>query len=42
MNQLIFDFAAHDYPSFDKFLGTENAELVYVLRHKHGQFIYAG
>lgn len=40
MNQLIFDFAAHDYPSFDKFLGTENAELVYVLRHKHGQFIY--
>ena len=40
MNQLIFDFAAHDYPSFDKFLGTENAELVYVLQHKHGQFIY--
>ncbi|ABX73175.1 DnaA regulatory inactivator Hda [Neisseria meningitidis LNP21362] len=40
VNQLIFDFAAHDYPSFDKFLGTENAELVYVLRHKHGQFIY--
>lgn len=40
VNQLIFDFAAHDYPGFDKFLGTENAELVYVLRHKHGQFIY--
>lgn len=40
VNQLIFDFAAHDYPSFDKFLGTENAELVYVLQHKHGQFIY--
>ena len=40
MNQLIFDFANHDYPSFDKFLGTENAELVYVLQHKHGQFIY--
>ncbi|HFC3361762.1 TPA: DnaA regulatory inactivator Hda [Neisseria gonorrhoeae] len=40
MNQLIFDFAAHDYPSFDKFLGTENAELVYVLQHKHDPFIY--
>jgi len=40
VNQLIFDFASHDYPSFDKFLGTENAELVYVLQHKHGQFIY--
>ncbi|STZ76147.1 DnaA regulatory inactivator Hda [Bergeriella denitrificans] len=40
MNQLIFDFAVHDYPSFDKFLGTSNAELVYVLQHRHGQFIY--
>ena len=40
MNQLIFDFASHDYPGFDKFLGIENAELVYVLQHKHGQFIY--
>lgn len=40
MNQLIFDFTSHDYPGFDKFLGTENAELVYVLQHKHGQFIY--
>ena len=40
MNQLIFDFASHDYPGFDKFLGTENAELVYVLQRKHGQFIY--
>jgi dnaA regulatory inactivator hda len=40
VNQLIFDFASHDYPGFDKFLGTENAELVYVLQHKHGQFIY--
>ena len=40
MNQLIFDFSSHDYPGFDKFLGTENAELVYVLQHKHGQFIY--
>lgn len=40
MNQLIFDFASHDYPGFDKFLGTENAELVYVLQHKHGQCIY--
>lgn len=40
MNQLIFDFAAQDYPSFDKFLGTSNGELVYVLQHRHGQFIY--
>ncbi|ROV55801.1 DnaA regulatory inactivator Hda [Neisseria chenwenguii] len=42
MNQLIFDFAEHEYPSFDKFLGTSNAELVYVLRHQpqHGQFVY--
>ena len=40
MNQLIFAFSSHDYPGFDKFLGTENAELVYVLQHKHGQFIY--
>lgn len=40
VNQLIFDFATHDYPSFDKFLGTSNAELVYVLQHQHGQFIY--
>ena len=40
MNQLIFDCSSHDYPGFDKFLGTENAELVYVLQHKHGQFIY--
>ena len=40
MNQLIFDFAEHGYPGFDKFLGTENAELVYVLQHKHDPFIY--
>ena len=40
MNQLIFDFAERGYPSFDKFLGTENAELVYVLQHKHDPFIY--
>lgn len=40
MNQLIFDFAARDYPGFDKFLGTSNAELVYVLQNRHGQFIY--
>lgn len=40
MNQLIFDFAEHDYPSFDKFLGTSNAELVYILQHGHDQFIY--
>ncbi|QEY25086.1 DnaA regulatory inactivator Hda [Neisseria animalis] len=40
MNQLIFDFATQEYPSFDKFLGTSNAELVYVLQHRHGQFIY--
>ena len=40
MNQLIFDFAERGYPCFDKFLGTENAELVYVLQHKHDPFIY--
>ena len=40
MNQLIFDFAERSYPGFDKFLGTENAELVYVLQHKHDPFIY--
>lgn len=40
MNQLIFDFADRGYPGFDKFLGTENAELVYVLQHKHDPFIY--
>ena len=40
MNQLIFDFAERGYPGFDKFLGTENAELVYVLQHKHDPFIY--
>ena len=39
MNQLIFDFAERGYPGFDKFLGTENAELVYV-QHKHDPFIY--
>jgi len=40
VNQLIFDFAERGYPGFDKFLGTENAELVYVLQHKHDPFIY--
>ena len=40
MNQLIFNFAERGYPGFDKFLGTENAELVYVLQHKHDPFIY--
>ena len=40
MNQLIFDFAERGYPGFDKFLGTENAELVYVLQHKHDPFVY--
>ncbi|VEH86814.1 DnaA regulatory inactivator Hda [Neisseria animaloris] len=40
VNQLIFDFAARDYPSFDKFLGTSNAELLHVLQQQHGQFIY--
>lgn len=40
MNQLIFDFAERGYSGFDKFLGTENAELVYVLQHKHDPFIY--
>ncbi|MCF7520774.1 DnaA regulatory inactivator Hda [Neisseria sp. ZJ106] len=40
MNQLILDFDTHDYPSFDKFLGTSNAELVYVLQRQYSQFLY--
>ncbi|MCS4533121.1 DnaA regulatory inactivator Hda [Neisseria montereyensis] len=40
MNQLIFDFTTQDYPSFDKFLGTANAELLHVLQQQHGQFLY--
>lgn len=40
VNQLIFDFAARDYPTFDKFLGTSNAELLYMLQQAHGQFVY--
>ena len=42
MNQLIFDFAERGYPGFDKFLGTENAELVYVLQHKHDPLSTSG
>lgn len=42
MNQLLFDFDTRSYPGFDKFLGTANAELVYVLQNHaaHGQFVY--
>ncbi|MBF0803424.1 DnaA regulatory inactivator Hda [Neisseria sp. WF04] len=40
MNQLIFDFASRDYPSFDKFLGRSNAELLYMLQQAQGQFVY--
>jgi len=42
VNQLIFDFAERGYPGFDKFLGTENAELVYVLQHKHDPLCEGG
>lgn len=40
MNQLNLDFAEHAYPRFDKLLGTENAELIYILQQEHDQFIY--
>ncbi|MDO5059917.1 MAG: DnaA regulatory inactivator Hda [Neisseria sp.] len=40
MNQLIFDFARQDYPSFDKFLGHSNAELLYMLQQQKDQFVY--
>ena len=40
VNQLIFDFARHDYPNFDKFLGTSNGELLYILQQQQDQFIY--
>ncbi|MFC2305780.1 MAG: hypothetical protein ACFNKE_01445 [Neisseria elongata] len=40
MNQLIFDFARSDYPGFDKFLGTANRELIYVLQQAQDQFVY--
>ena len=40
MNQLIFDFARRDYPGFDKFLGSANRELVFVLQQARDQFVY--
>ncbi len=40
VNQLIFDFAGREYPDFDKFLGTSNAELLHVLRQQRDPFIY--
>ncbi len=40
VNQLIFDFARSDYPGFDKFLGTANRELIYVLQQAQDQFVY--
>ncbi len=40
MNQLIFDFASQAYPSFDKFLGESNAELLQVLQSGQERLIY--
>ncbi|MDO4641549.1 MAG: DnaA regulatory inactivator Hda [Neisseria sp.] len=40
MNQLIFDFASHEYPGFDEFLGVANSELVHVLKEQENQFLY--
>lgn len=40
MNQLIFDFASHEYPGFDTFLGTANSELVHVLKEQKSPFVY--
>lgn len=40
MNQLIFDFADHSYPSFEKFLGHANAELLQVLQSRREQFVF--
>lgn len=40
MNQLIFDFASHEYPGFDEFLGNANSELVHVLKEQDNQFLY--
>ena len=37
MNQLIFDFADHSYPGFDKFLGQSNGELLDVLQNQQQQ-----
>ena len=37
MNQLIFDFADHSYPGFDKFLGQSNGELLDVLQNQQHQ-----
>ncbi len=40
VNQLSLDFAEPLYPRFDKLLGNENAELIYILQQEHDQFIY--
>ena len=40
MNQQFFDFDEPAYPTFDKLLGTANAELIYYLQQEHDQFLY--
>lgn len=40
MNQLIFDFADHSYPRFEKFLGHANAELLQILQSRREQFVF--
>lgn len=40
MNQIAFDFDEPAYPTFDKLLGTANAELIYILQQEHDQFLY--
>ena len=40
MNQQAFDFDEPAYPTFDKLLGTANAELIYYLQQEHDQFLY--
>lgn len=40
MNQLLLDLDDIAYPKFDEFLGTANAELIFMLQQKHDQFLY--
>ena len=39
MNQLIFDFADHSYPRFEKFLGQANGALLQVLQSQSEPFV---
>lgn len=40
MSQLIFDFDDTIVPSFDRFFGAANEELVHTLQHENAQFVY--